>query len=216
MFVLTFKDLPYHEYFKTADYIFNYVFLVELIIKAFFSEHRKSKFYYFEFLLILLSIVSYTYFSTFRILRILKSIRLLRLPFNSQTFFKSVKIASLSILPTIVNIYILLMIFTIILCNVYPNHPRFVDGYTAFQTLLNMFKGTEWNEILNDIAHNSKNIFFLVCVKIIFSFFLIWTCLFTFSFINSKVMENLNQKNDDNSERLKRIEEKLNKIINES
>jgi len=216
MFVLTFKDLPYYGYFKTADYIFNYIFLVELVIKAFFLEHRKSKFYWFELLVILLSIVSYTYFATFRILRILKSVRLLRLPFNSQTFFRSVKIASLSILPTMVNIYILLMISTIILCNVYPDHPRFADGYTTFQTLLNMFKGTEWSDVLSDISNKSENALILVCVKIMFSFFLIWTCLFTFSFINSKVIENLSQKDDDNAERLKRIEEKLNKIINES
>lgn len=213
------------------DNFITVLFIVELIIKL---KHLKGDFFksnwnLFDFALVLLSIPSliqlilevefgdYSYFLIFRTTRVFKAFRFLKFIPGVNELFNGVGRALKSSVIVLLGFIIYIFILGILSFNLFKDvaPAYYSDPMTSLYSTFKLFTLEGWYEIPDAINLN-QSVTTAFFTDLYFIFLITSGGIFGLSLVNSIFVDAMVADNNDELEaRMKRIEEKLDKVIDE-
>lgn len=213
---------------EICDAIFTIIFLFEAIVKISvnrWSAYWKQGWNKFDFIILLIALPSLASIFVdhimtthtvlaFRSLRLFKSFKMLRFIPNIQKLLKGLKLACKASFLVLIAFVVLLIIFSILSSTIFGKvAPDFFSNPAiSLYSIFRLFSVEGWYELPDTIAANSSPLWGLFA-RCYFSLLMFMGGIIGMSLINSIFVDAMAEDNNDEVlEKLKQIEEKLNKL----
>lgn len=219
--------------FALLDAVFTLFFFCEAIVKINVFSWRKywqSSWNKFDFIILLIALpsimspfldgmMSMNTILALRSMRLFKSFRMLHFIPNIHKLLKGLKLAFKASLLVFISFFVLLVAFSILSSSIFGKvaPDDFGNPAISLYNTFRLFSVEGWYDLPDTIADNSKSLFWGLFARCYFSILVFLGGIIGMSLINSIFVDAMAEDNNDEVlEKLKHLEEKLDKLTNKS